>query len=79
MTPGVQTIAADPHRGYVYVLGGQTAAGDSHLSVLHGTEVLTTMSFVDSALSGILVVPDSGNAMLFEDLRDEVIVVGLPR
>lgn len=79
VAPGARAIAADSLGGYVYVLGGQTPAGDSHLTVLLGTEVLTTMPFADSALSSIIVAPDSGYAMLFEDLRDEVIVVGPPR
>jgi YVTN family beta-propeller protein len=76
---GARAIAADPLGGYVYVLGGQTATGDSQLSVLHGTEVLTTMAFANSVLSTIVVEPDLGYAMLFEDLQDEVIVVGPPR
>jgi YVTN family beta-propeller protein len=77
VAPRPVAVAADPQRGYVFVLSEWTASGASHVTVLRGTEVVTEMVFAGDALSGLVVEPNTGLAYLFDSHNDDLVVIGL--
>jgi YVTN family beta-propeller protein len=76
--PRPRTVAADPRSGYVYVAGEGTPPGGSYVTVLRGTEVMTTIEFAGSALSGLVIEADRGWAYLFDSRHDDLVVIGPP-
>jgi DNA-binding beta-propeller fold protein YncE len=77
VAPDAEHIDADPRSGYVYVVSSQPPMStDSYVTVLRGTEVVTTMVFSDSRLYDLVIEPKTGYAYLFESINDDLIVIG---
>jgi hypothetical protein len=71
-------VAADRRSGYVCVLGYWTPSGNSHVTVLRETDVVTTMVVTDSVLGTLAVELRTDYAYLFESINDGMLVIGLP-